>query len=1313
MPPSDKNKNTKPFDPQTFRKGIAWVESRDGKDTWNDTSSATGRYQFLYNQIKDLPIMEGISREEFDRNLDLQEKVMDLAIEGNLYTTGSGYYKNAEDLVRDYKSKLGSKWNFRPDEVAALTHFLGRQGARRYFESLAKGKKYKPPGRNKTPEDYLADYNKGAGTPRGMQNKRVGARKNEDGSKSTHLMAREFVDDEITPGNPLGWTAFPTLRQENGQWIEEDTSKGWRGAYEGARERGEVRYFGNDEQAAIEYADQGNWKNSQDPRMQNQPVVDNTRVKPQSSIDFLSNYINTNKLAAGGSLVGPGDPRALTAKKRDGTTIGGVKPRINDVKNLSLEELEKQRRFQPINRATTGEEIMDFALGNTKEYLINPAKKALNKVLPEQLQFSPDLKTSSKYDNTPEVRPYLGDQSIADIRQANNVSFLQISENRNAGNAFIPEKLKNKVVNSINPQGYYPDINYEEEGLKRFEAIKRFMSDESDEKQVKRIPGKLGDNREDVFRMYAGLPQKYDTFTASSFKAGSDSDTNITFKDPEQVLDYVYIAAKKTDLFKKLANGEITPEAIKENNRVNKAHFRDPKNVMWNATFGIGFDDAGNPYLSFYDNWDLAGKDDVLGSKNTFGSPIEIYDRIPLTDALIKKMAKVGYSKDSDDASDGTKMPNEKQDKGEIEKLKKQLNLDAEIKKEINKLRQSLQNRYSNTDNIQSMGNNNKYGGKMKKYGGNLYEQGGSLDNANSFMTQFNTGGSHGQNPLGGIPQGMGSNGKPNLVEEGETKDNDQQYVFSDSLIISEDIANMFSLDKKAVGKSFADYHKIINKINEETPNDDLAKKTAKEMSERLTAAQEHERQKMGVAEGNEFKEGGGLFSKSQFGAGLQEGATGEQLGDTMGAGLGAVSALAQFGNMAFGSSGVDKSGATDVGTQNASSGGAAASGAMQGLQAGMAFGPWGAAIGGVLGAGAGLVSANKTNKDLGEARGRNNQMKNNQASQTDIQIAKYGGNLYAGGGYFEKRNPFLSMTVENQEPLERTPISGLSLGKYQNPLGDSLDTLKPFEQKESQQIMRDEVVNYFGRPTGFEQNKISGLNLGGNKSPFARQAELEKSQERAEKFPMLYGNGVQNSIDKANERLERRNNRSDNRNTMLPANIMRGAGLGMNLLQLLTLPKAEQERFQRVDGNYRPQFADERVPLNLADQAMNSAQRRAVMGNASQGQVMDRLMGAGAQSQLAKSMAYSDIAAQNRQEYTKGFDYKFRADNANSQIDMQEKITNAQNRGARETAKNQLMSSIAQNLMGMGTEEMRKNYPDLLELMYNWKGKYNKPETA
>ena len=70
----------------------------------------------------------------------------------------------------------------------------------------------------------------------------------------------------------------------------------------------------------------------------------------------------------------------------------------------------------------------------------------------------------------------------------------------------------------------------------------------------------------------------------------------------------------------------------------------------------------------------------------------------------------------------------------------------------------------------------------------NAYEHGGSMESpyaspvngAAELVTMFENGGTHEQNSLGGIPQGMGANGRPNLVEEGETKFED--YIFSNNI---------------------------------------------------------------------------------------------------------------------------------------------------------------------------------------------------------------------------------------------------------------------------------------------------------------------------------------------------------------------------------------------------------------------------------------------------------------------------------------------------------------------------------------------------
>jgi len=367
-------------------------------------------------------------------------------------------------------------------------------------------------------------------------------------------------------------------------------------------------------------------------------------------------------------------------------------------KKNGLKEQEEEIRNKKRTPSTL-DNVSSFVTGNIAEYITNPAKELISKVTPEVLGVDYSLKTGSRHDNTEGVLPYLLDSmSIADIRKQKNVSFLQISENK-GGNTIIPERLKERVVNATYPQGYSPDVDISKSGVDRFGFVERIMSEDAKSKQVKRLPGKKGDNREDIYRMYSGLPQKFDTFTASSFKAGPNSDTNVTFKDPDDVLSYLYMAASKTNLFDKLAKGEITPEIISSENKSDrkggdkehKAAFRDSNNVMWNAQFGIGFDGEGQPYLSFYDNWDLKGKDDYAGVDQAFGSPIEIYDRIPLTPALIKKLARVTGRKDKSNASDSKPGQSKEEVEKGVFKLEDQ---DLEFKKLIATLRKEIASRY-------------------------------------------------------------------------------------------------------------------------------------------------------------------------------------------------------------------------------------------------------------------------------------------------------------------------------------------------------------------------------------------------------------------------------------------------------------------------------------------------------------------------------------------------------------------------------------------------------------------------------------------
>lgn len=116
------------------------------------------------------------------------------------------------------------------------------------------------------------------------------------------------------------------------------------------------------------------------------------------------------------------------------------------------------------------------------------------------------------------------------------------------------------------------------------------------------------------------------------------------------------------------------------------------------------------------------------------------------------------------------------------------------------------------------------------KYGGRMY-------NTGEMLTEYNEGGTHEENPLGGIPVGQGPNGQPNLVEEGETRFGD--YIFSDRLEITKDIAQEFNLPKNYVGKTFSDASKSMQKSNSRRVDDKIEQANIERNLTKLQEAQE------------------------------------------------------------------------------------------------------------------------------------------------------------------------------------------------------------------------------------------------------------------------------------------------------------------------------------------------------------------------------------------------------------------------------------------------------------------------------------------
>jgi gas vesicle protein len=267
--------------------------------------------------------------------------------------------------------------------------------------------------------------------------------------------------------------------------------------------------------------------------------------------------------------------------------------------------------------------------------------------------------------------------------------------------------------------------------------------------------------------------------------------------------------------------------------------------------------------------------------------------------------------------------------------------------------------------------------------------------NKNNNLTRFDEGGLHSQNPLGGVP--IGNN---NSVEQGESKQNN--FVYSNRIFLDSDIVSQYNLPKSLIGKSVADATKFIdNKFKGR--NDKISQSTKNGMLSKIAEAQEAmkpqepeiEQPQEGMEQiPQEMMDNGqmalGGFANSTIGQGFGAEATGAQQSAAIGAGLGTLTTALDLGKTAFGKPAQDTSGLAASAPVN--SGAMIGGSALKGAQAGMAFGPWGAAIGGVVGAGAGLLGANKAKKAAVENT-------NNYAINTNN---KYSDNYFAMGGQID-----------------------------------------------------------------------------------------------------------------------------------------------------------------------------------------------------------------------------------------------------------------------------------------------------------------------
>lgn len=163
--------------------------------------------------------------------------------------------------------------------------------------------------------------------------------------------------------------------------------------------------------------------------------------------------------------------------------------------------------------------------------------------------------------------------------------------------------------------------------------------------------------------------------------------------------------------------------------------------------------------------------------------------------------------------------------------------------------------------------NNRRTSMPMFAFGGALGGYGGDWSNG---LTYIGAGGSHEENPLGGVPAGMSQDGRPNQVEEGEYIWTDQDYVFSKRIEIPEEEYEALGLKKGKRKLTYADGAEILQKESSERPNDPISERGKNAALMKLMQSQEQQRALLAQQEQQEqieYAMGGGLSRDKDYGS--------------------------------------------------------------------------------------------------------------------------------------------------------------------------------------------------------------------------------------------------------------------------------------------------------------------------------------------------------------------------------------------------------------------------------------------------------------
>jgi len=623
------------------------------------------------------------------------------------------------------------------------------------------------------------------------------------------------------------------------------------------------------------------------------------------------------------------------------------------------------------------------------------------------------------------------------------------------------------------------------------------------------------------------------------------------------------------------------------------------------------------------------------------------------------------------------------------------------------------------------------------------YSQGGQL-------THFNEGGSHEQNPNGGIP--LGNNAS---VEQGETKKGN--YVYSDRLYINEDLVKQFNLPNSIKGKTFANASKVIEKpFKDKNSNPDRA--TQKEHLDRLKEAQEtlkEQEAKMQksmqansqeipdqmngeIPEGMEqfmgqeqeqpqqFAGGGyydtnnpygftnpgqqpiqGPYNQVPIGIGSPAGLTstpgatmsaptnmGNSAGLPAGKGMGSA---ASFGNVMGGIGVVNSLAQGD--TTGALVGGAtlATSNGLLGAGASGVMGAAGPALG-VLGAAQGAMSLGALSQGQGASRG------NGASAATGAMTGAMAGAAFGpvGAGVGAVAGAGAGLMGANKARKEAAALGRLNAHNANNVYKDTEVIAAyggPIPIGNPLKKTYGNIYNEFNSPLSegtLDNNELT------NSLVAQRNASLSKgygatgpvTDPSLNNFTNNFGEPARfNKITPTTTPNVAGPSFLQKAGSFLKDNkgeLMRLAPVGMNALQLANLKRPGQVSLNRLSNVYKPSYIDEAGIQNRLDsENQNTINALTNSSGGSEASLRAGIMGSQAARLRARGDAYAGIQQYNNSQDAAAQNFKLGVDQANiGQANLQQDI-NDKNMGNYDTQKSKLLGQIGTDIGSIGKENV------------------------